>query len=612
MLKKLFISFLLFGSVILSFGQFGPGGVGNSTNNGIWLRADQFSGADGDPVATWEDQSGNGNDASRATLVEQPLYYSTSALNSQPIIRFDGSNDQMQIADANILDGSGGLTYFAVLRGNNIDGSPRGILGKRLTFTSSSNYAYTWFFHTGTRLHVDIETQNNRFNTTATFSNSTNYILGLRFDGTSPSSSRVGIWIGENLNISATESSTSINNSNQPVTLGALNEDYGTYLGADYAEIIQFNFAVNTAQRIIINNYLSAKYNIALTANDVYTNDNAANGNYDFDVAGIGRVDASNIQNDSKGSGPIRILNPTNLGNNEFMLWGHDGANSNAKNYIDIPTSVDARLERLWRINEVNTSGTAVNVGNVDVRWDLSTSGPVTASELRLLIDTDNDGTLADETPISGATALGGGIFEFSGVSGFTNGTRFTLATIDETSTPLPVTWSSFVGKNTLAGNELTWTTASEINNDYFSVERSNNATAWTAIGQVNGNGNSITRKVYSFVDREPIEKYNYYRIKQVDFNGAFDFSKTISILNRPKEAISIYPNPAKNQVTINHPEGSICLLFDLLGNELIVKRQRNSESTEMNTSSLKSGIYMIKIVENQSKRETIKKLIIE
>lgn len=610
--KKLLLSFLFIGTINLTFAQFGPGGVGNSANNGIWLRADQFNGTNGDPVSTWEDQSGNGNDASRATVVQQPLYYSTSALNGQPIIRFDGSDDQMQIADANILDNSVGLTYFVVLRGNNIDGSPRGILGKRLTFTSSANYAYTWFFHTGTRLNVDIETQNNRFSTASSFSNSTNYLLSLRYDGSSPSSSRVGIYVGETLNTVASESSASINNSNQPVTLGALNENYGTYLGADYAEVIQYNFAVNSAQRIIINNYLSAKYNISLSANDVYTNDNAGNGNYDFDVAGIGRVDASNIQDDSKGSGPIRILNPTNLGNNEFMLWGHDGVNPNAKNYVDIPVSVDARLERLWRINEVNSSGTVVNVGNVDVQWDLSTSGPVIASELRLLIDTDNDGGFTDETPISGATALGAGIFEFAAVSGLSNGTRFTLATIDETSTPLPVTWISFDVKNTLAGNELNWATASEINNDYFSIEHSKNAETWTEIGQVKGKGNSNIKQSYRFIDREPIKEFNYYRIKQVDFNGAVDFSETLAIFNQPKETISVYPNPAKNQVTINHPKASNCGLFDLLGNELIVSSQNTGQSTILNTSSIKSGIYFVKIMDTQSKKETIKKLIIE
>jgi hypothetical protein len=85
----------------------------------------------------------------------------------------------------------------------------------------------------------------------------------------------------------------------------------------DIAEVIAYNQAVNSAQRIIVNNYLSAKYNLPLSANNVYTMDDPGSGNYDHEVAGIGRVDANNIHNDAQGSGIVRILNPSDLGNNE-------------------------------------------------------------------------------------------------------------------------------------------------------------------------------------------------------------------------------------------------------------------------------------------------------
>src|SRR5690606_7930834 len=129
--------------------------------------------------------------------------------------------------------------------------------------------------------------------------------------------------------------------------------------------------------------YLSAKYNIALAQNDVYDEDD--NGNYDFEVAGIGRL-GSMIHDDSKGSGMIHILNPSNLDNNEFMMWGHNGGDNQATEIIDIPASVDARFERVWRVSESSTTGTAVDVGSVDLRWDLAGLGSVTTSELRLLI----------------------------------------------------------------------------------------------------------------------------------------------------------------------------------------------------------------------------------
>ena len=517
-----------------TFGQTGPGGVGNVTNNGLWLKAS------------------NNNDAIQLVASQQPTYFSTSLLNNQPIIRLDGSNDQMQIADADILDNSAGLTFFAVIRGSNIDGTPRGILGKRRDFNTSTNYSYTWFFHSGRSLFTDIETQNNRFSTAATYSSGTNYILSLRYDGTSPSSSRVRVYTEETLSATGTEASATIGNSNQPLTLGALNKDYSSYLGADYAEVIQYNFAVNTAQRIIINNYLSAQYNISLSSNDLYINDNPSNGNYDYEVAGIGRIDASNIHSDAQGSSAPRFLNPTDLNDGEFMLWGHNNATGNE--YSDIPAGIEGRMNRVWRISERNTSGSSVDVGTVDLRWDLSKGTPATAAHLRLLIDTDNDGAFSDETPISGATSLGGNQFEFSGVSLIRDSLRFTLASIDTANTPLPVTWLNFYGEYTGYHNVLKWATLSEINNNFFSII----------------------------------------------VNSFRNFSSII------------YPNPANGSVTINTEAIETITLLDGLGRTIEVPSIITSNGIELNTSLLKHGLYFIRTVEKISGKTAFTKILIQ
>ncbi len=203
----------------------------------------------------------------------------------------------------------------------------------------------------------------------------------------------------------------------------------------DVTEIIVFNNKINTAQRIIIENYLAAKYGLTLGANDIYTQDNPGNGNYDHDVAGIGRVNASNLHDDAQGTGIVRIVNPTNLDNNEFLMWGHNNGVQQAIEIADVPFPVQARFDRVWRVSEVNSTSTAVDVGNIDVRFDLTGLGSVTASDLRLLVDTDNDGFFNDETPISGATSLGSNIYEFSGVSAIANNLRFTLGTINSSQT---------------------------------------------------------------------------------------------------------------------------------------------------------------------------------
>jgi hypothetical protein len=88
-----------------------------------------------------------------------------------------------------------------------------------------------------------------------------------------------------------------------------------------------------------------------------------------------------------------------------------------------------------------------VDVGSIDIRWDLTGKGAVTASDLRLLIDTDNDGTFADETPIPGATLIGGNVYGFSGVSAISNNLRFTIGTANSSQTPLPIELISFIAK---------------------------------------------------------------------------------------------------------------------------------------------------------------------
>jgi len=93
----------------------------------------------------------------------------------------------------------------------------------------------------------------------------------------------------------------------------------------------------------------------------------------------------------------------------------------------------------------------------------------------------------------------------------------------------LPVELLSFSGKQAGARTQLQWATTSEINNDYFTIERSINGNEFYPIGQVEGAGYSYSRLNYSFEDKNPLAE-NYYRLKQVDFNGELRYSKTISI----------------------------------------------------------------------------------
>ncbi len=373
----------------------GPGGVGTSEGNSrlkLWLKAEvnvENASSDpaenGDDVSTWNDLSGYNNDAISVASPD----YQTSQHNGFPAVHFSSaSNEYMNISNPGSLpQGSTARTYFLVAEGST-SGSNQNLLahgtnstGERFSITNDDD-------------EVSVALNGHRYGTSLTSSSNLRIVtIVLPFNSTTSNQLELLENGGELTESNLAGSNKTINTTSTFARIGS-NQTTSTYYEGDVSEIIVFDRDLNGAESIIVHNYLSAKYNIGLDANDIYDNDDGANGNYDFEVAGIGRIDDSNMKTAGKGSAILCIHNATDLGDDEFMIWGHDNGALEATEEVDVPSSegVEARLERVWRVSEVNTSGTSINVGDVDMRWDLTSLGAVTSSDLRLLIDTDNDG----------------------------------------------------------------------------------------------------------------------------------------------------------------------------------------------------------------------------
>ncbi|MFT6243858.1 MAG: hypothetical protein ACJA0U_000186 [Salibacteraceae bacterium] len=121
-------------------------------------------------------------------------------------------------------------------------------------------------------------------------------------------------------------------------------------------------------------------------------------------------------------------------------------------------------------------------------------------------------------------------------------------------STPLPVELTSFTAKCSGQGVELEWSTATEINNDYFSIYRTKDGNEWEDIARINGAGNSTSINKYSFTDNEPYNSLTYYKLQQRDINGAIKDYTAISqdICQRNESEVSIYPNPCVETLNIS------------------------------------------------------------
>ena len=123
-------------------------------------------------------------------------------------------------------------------------------------------------------------------------------------------------------------------------------------------------------------------------------------------------------------------MNPAGLDDDEYLFWGHDNGGLHVSNSSSLPSGVNSRINHTWVVSESDAAGTAVDIGAIDMVFDLSNvSGTHNASELRLIVDTDMDGSFADETAISGATSVSGGanLFIFTGVSEIANNVKFIL-----------------------------------------------------------------------------------------------------------------------------------------------------------------------------------------
>ncbi len=117
----------------------------------------------------------------------------------------------------------------------------------------------------------------------------------------------------------------------------------------------------------------------------------------------------------------------------------------------------------------------------------------------------------------------------------------------------LPITLISFKANITESQQTvLKWATASEKDNDYFEVERSKNASDFESIGKIKGKGTIDLRNDYSFTDESPLKGINYYRLKQVDFDGQYSYTRAESVIKDGDGTISLYPNPTINTLKIN------------------------------------------------------------
>jgi hypothetical protein len=166
---------------------------------------------------------------------------------------------------------------------------------------------------------------------------------------------------------------------------------------------------------------------------------------------------------------------------------------------------------------------------------------------------------------------------------------------------PLPVTWVNLVAEKKNGQILVSWATASEINNDFFTVEKSSDGQYWEEIGTVSGSRNSSTEKWYELQDPKPKNGMNYYRVRQTDYDGKSSYS-TITSVKVDGAGTSTKVQAQNGSITISSFEPVSVIIFDVSGRQIVNKNINFYEEITV----AKTGIYFVKINGTTNKKVVV------
>ncbi len=296
---------------------------------------------------------------------------------------------------------------------------------------------------------------------------------------------------------------------------------------------------------------------------------------------------------------------------------------------VDNMTPSSASIETIsgtehWKVSD-GTGGASGRTATIGLSWGIESDVSASSVERQdLVVMLWNDATSQWDSRgganFSGGNTQSRGSFNSSATISFSE-QIVTLGSTDDAN-PLPVTLVFFNGEVVDESVLLRWITESELENDYFEVQRSSDGYEFAGLAQIPGQGTTSVTHEYSFIDdRMPLGK-SYYRLKQVDFNGAITYSEVISVSfeqTRPL-SVTVFPNPThSNDINIEvlgNKSGSTHLrLIDFQGKEVYrhtIDNQSFRRTVRLGLNEpLRAGVYILELL-NGYERVTRKIVIRE
>ncbi len=592
--------------------QPGPGGV--STCLDIWLLTGEGTSTttDGNEVDTWTDQSSNAYSFADnvLTATNGPTYRDAIIeFNNNPYLEFNsGAQTAENLSAAITTFPTTDYTMFNVFRSSSL------LDNHLISYTSGGTQELN--IHDPDNIALENQGTNNATGLNAgdgTVHVLTNYLdnqvandpTSAFVDGTAAGGNPINSGATGNFSASGT---LSIGQEVLSATFGTTQA--GSQFIGDIGETVLFNCQLSASEITRVESYLGIKYGITMNGGDydyissngtiVFPgNSDATFSSHQNDVGIIGRDDNTNLmQQTSKSINNNAVLSVTKNepfeADDQFFGWADNGDPIGTSSASDFPSGIEGRLDRTWKATAINNP-----TGTVDMTFDLTGVTVNMASDLRILVDTDGDGDFSNANVITIVPSQNGNAYTFAGIdiTEFPDGALFTISTIDQANSPLPLDWLSFDLFEKNGEVRIEWSTTNEVDVSHFDVERSPNGIEFEAIARVDArNSNGIHE--YGFTDLNPLSSVNYYRVKQVDFDGSSDYTRIKFVLVGDSQwRIEVYPNPVTDIINVEssvQTSGRIRLL-DLNGRSILDYPYSESDRS-IDLSGIENGIYILEI----------------
>lgn len=576
-----------------------PGGV--SKQPSLWLKANSGTNTmvNNDVVAEWADKSGNANNATQQTIAQRPIYRSLGAnFNSTVNFQTHSMNTFQNMSNAN----GGAYTTFIVSQQNTLT-TAKTVLG--CTGTDAS-------------VRHDLSANNSisvsqggvvQFTSSANSYGSNYRIWNTRYRGAAGNELRLDMTILQ----SNTNSQTYIN---RPPRLGA-HQNASPVGNANISEVIVYPTTLTNTEVQRVSSYLAIKYGVTLPTDylscsgTVLFQADGPGGTqaYDYRIAGIGREicqqfnqrQSRSIATESLitiGAGKTiatdNISNTTIITDGSYLLTGDNNA-AITWGSGTVGGVITSRIGRTWKASVTGL------VDSVKIRIPASSSSelyklqslPAMAVPY-LMVNTIDNFTSGYSTHL--LTEVNGNYevnYRFSAGNQF-----FTFGYL--IFNPLPVDLVSFdaIPNYEKIAVDLFWVTESEINNDYFVIEKSDNGIDWRFVGRIAGSGSSNIVLQYFLHDPTPFKGISYYRLKQVDYDGTESFKGVRSVSFDNKVSFEVFPNPTSEKVYVKGEHINSMELYDSGGKKLTPQVVVNGTLWEVDTQNLPVGVYYLRIFE--------------